>query len=345
MGLYLLILIISFVINFLAMIPFINLLYRLKFQRAHQQTRDVFNKLTPIFDKFHKTKAGVPVGGGLLLITTTVVLYFFSLLLFVFLDIEIVSNYQSIVSEFKVLLFTFISFSFLGLYDDLKKMFFWQSETFFGMRVRQKLIFEVVLASIVGYMMYTELAIDIINVPFFGVYTIGWWFVPFAAFIIVAFANAINITDGLDGLASGVLMIALFAFWAISASILDTPVLLFIAVWLGGLIAFLYFNIHPARLFLGDTGALSFGATFAVIGLILGKAFALPIVGGIFVLEVTTTFLQLLSKRIRRKKLFPAAPFHLFLQQRGWEEPKIVMRAWIFSILFAIFGLMIAFMK
>jgi phospho-N-acetylmuramoyl-pentapeptide-transferase len=96
---------------------------------------------------------------------------------------------------------------------------------------------------------------------------------------------------------------------------------------------------------LGDAGALSFGATFAVIGLILGKTFALPIIGGIFVLEVTSSFIQLMSKRFRGKKVFPVAPLHLYFQMRGWEEPKVVMRMWIFGILFALFGLMIAFMK
>jgi phospho-N-acetylmuramoyl-pentapeptide-transferase len=187
--------------------------------------------------------------------------------------------------------------------------------------------------------------VDIINIPFFGVYKISFFYIFFAAFIIIAFANAVNITDGLDGLASGVLMISLLGFWVISRAILDTPLSVFIAVWLGGLIAFLYFNIHPARIFLGDTGALSFGATFAVIGLLLGKNFILPIIGGIFVLEIITSLIQLLSKNFLKKKTFPVAPLHLWLQLRGWEEPKIVMRAWIISVLFTVFGLMIAFVK
>ena len=173
----------------------------------------------------------------------------------------------------------------------------------------------------------------------------GWLYLVFVVFVIVSFANAVNITDGLDGLSSGSLIIALIAFWAVSSSILDTPLIIFISVWIGGLLAFLYFNIYPARLFLGDTGALSFGATFAVIGLLLGKSLALPIIGGIFVVEITTSFLQLISKRFRKRKIFPVAPLHLWLQLRGWEEPKIVMRLWIAGILFALFGLMVAFMR
>jgi phospho-N-acetylmuramoyl-pentapeptide-transferase len=140
-------------------------------------------------------------------------------------------------------------------------------------------------------------------------------------------------------------MISLASFWVIARSIIDVPTSIFIGVWIGGLLSFLYFNIYPARIFMGDTGSLSFGATFAVIGLILGKAFALPIIGGVFLIEIMTSLLQLLSKKFRKKKLFPVAPLHLFFQTRGWEEPKIVMRFWIFSIIFAFVGLMIAFMN
>ena len=168
---------------------------------------------------------------------------------------------------------------------------------------------------------------------------------PFATFVIVAFANAVNITDGLDGLASGVLMIALAGFWAIAQTFLDVPTAVFIAVWLGGLLAFLYFNIYPARIILGDTGALSFGASFAVVGLVLGKSFALPIIGGVFVVEIASSLIQLVGKKYLKRKIFPVAPLHLLLQLKGWEEPKIVMRAWLISIIFTIVGLMIAFMK
>jgi phospho-N-acetylmuramoyl-pentapeptide-transferase len=167
----------------------------------------------------------------------------------------------------------------------------------------------------------------------------------FSTFIIVAFSNAVNVTDGLDGLAPGVLLIALSGFWIISSSILDVPTSLFIAVWLGGLIAFLYFNIWPARLYMGDAGALSFGATFAVVGLILGKAFTLSIIGGIFVAEITSSLIQLIGKRFLGRKIFTVAPLHLLLQYKGWEEPKIVMRFWVISLLCVLAGLMLSFMK
>ncbi|KXK12289.1 MAG: Phospho-N-acetylmuramoyl-pentapeptide-transferase [Microgenomates bacterium OLB23] len=184
---------------------------------------------------------------------------------------NIVSNYQSIVSEIKILLFTFLSFSFLGLYDDLKKIFLWQDSSFFGLKLRHKLLIEIILSVIVAYWIFAELKISIINIPYFGVYHLSWWYIPFAAFVIVAFSNAVNISDGLDGLSCGVLLIALFAFWVISMSILDTPLLIFISVWVGGLLAYLYFNVYPARIMLGDTGALAFGATFCSYRIALGQ--------------------------------------------------------------------------
>lgn len=345
MALYLFATFVAFLVNFLLIVPYINLLYRMKLQRRDQQTKDAFDKPTPIFDKLHNHKQGTPVGGGILLVLTTIILYAIFLVVFLLIRKPFQANYPAFGSEIKIILFSFVGFAVLGLYDDFSKMFQWQKNQFFGLRLRHKLILEILLAAVAAYWLFAELKINIMYIPFFGVYDMHLWYIPFAAFIIVAFSNAINITDGLDGLASGVLLFALTAFWAIARSIIDMPTALFIAVWLGGLVAFLYFNIWPARIMLGDTGALSFGATFAVVGLVLGKAFALPIIGGVFVLEISTSLLQLLSKRFRKKKLFAVAPLHLYLQHKGWEEPKIVMRLWLVGILFAVLGLMIAFMK
>lgn len=341
MGILLGLLLFSWILNSLLYIPFIRLLYEWRFQRLPQQTRDAFNKLTPIFDTFHKHKAGTPVGGGLLIIITTTILFPLTLVLLRYFWVPITSVYP-MRSEIKILLFTFLSFGILGLLDDVKKTFLWAKSGFFGLRLRHKLLLEIILAVIISFWLAYELKIDIFNIPFVGVLRMGWWYIPFATLIIIAFANAFNITDGLDGLASGVLMIALVAFWFISASILDTPLSLFIAFWLGGLIAFLYFNIYPARIFLGDVGALSFGASLAVVGLVLGKAPVLVVIGGIFVIEVTSSLLQLLAKKFLHRKVFAVAPLHLWLQLKGWSEPKIVMRFWIISIVLAIFGLWVA---
>ncbi len=345
MSTYLFVLFISFLVNLILIIPFINFLYKMKFQRASQKTKDVFNKPTPIFDKYNEHKTGVPVGGGILIVLTTSFLFLLILLCFVLFNKKLILNYPSLGSEIKIILFTFVSFAFLGIYDDLTKIFFWQRNNFFGLRVRHKFILEAVLALIISFWLFWDLKIDIIHIPYIGVFEISYFYILFAAFVIVAFANAVNVSDGLDGLAGGVLLISLASFWIIARSIVDVPTSLFTAIWLGGLVAFLYFNIPPARLILGDTGSLSFGATFAVIGLILGKAFALIIIGGIFFIEILSSLLQIAWKKFFKKKLLPVAPFHLFLQYKGWEESKIVMRFWIISLLFAVFGLMIAFLK
>ena len=334
----------SWLVHGILFIPFIQLLYHFRLQRLKQVTRDMFNKRTPLFDKFHGHKAGTPVGGGLLIIALTTILLPAVLLLMYYFWIPITSVYP-MAAEVKILLFTFISFGLLGLLDDARKTFAWVKNDFFGLRLRHKLILEIVLAGIVGFWIVHDLHISIFHVPILGVFHLGWWYVPFAIFIIIAFANAFNITDGLDGLSAGVLVIALFAFWFLSASILDTVLSIFIALWIGGVLAFLYFNVLPSRIFLGDVGALSFGATFAVVGLILGKTPALVVIGGIFVLEVTSSLIQLVSKSLTGKKVFAAAPLHLWLQVKGWAESKIVMRFWILGIVLALLGLWLALLN
>lgn len=339
------VLLLSFVVTSVLIVPFIDLLYQLRFQRAKQdKTRDVFGKLTPIFNKFHKQKAGVPVGGGLLVLTVVSVLFATILPVLEYFGIKVTSVYPNVRAEVNVIFFTFLSFGILGLYDDIKKFFQLKARGLFGLRMKHKFILQILLGLVISLMLYYQLGISFVHVPFIGTFHMDWLFIPFATFIIIAFANAVNITDGLDGLASGILMISLFGLWFISGSILDVPLSLFIALWLGSLLSFLYFNVFPARLFMGDVGSLAFGATLAVIGFLLGKIVALAIIGFIFVLEIGSSSFQLLSKKIFNKKLLPAAPLHLSLQDYGWEEPKIVQRAWLVQILLTIFGLWLAFL-
>ncbi len=343
MGLLLGLLLISFFANSIFYIPFINLLYRLKFQRQKQKTKDVFKRPTPIFDRFHRKKVGTPVGGGLLIIVSVTIFFSVAIMILPYFWVKITSIYGSLLyEEIRVLLFTFLSFALLGIYDDIRKTFVFPGDDFFGMRLRHKLFFEIVLSLVIAFWLYAKLKISILHIPFLGVIDLGILYVPFAALVILSFTNAFNISDGLDGLAAGLLMIALISFWVISSNILDTPLSLFIALWLGALIAFLYFNIYPARIFLGDVGALSFGATLGVIGLLLGKIFPLLLIGGLFVGEAASSLVQLIHKRIYGKKIFAAAPLHLWLQYKSWNEPKIVMRFWLIGAVLALIGLWIA---
>ncbi|MEI6326538.1 MAG: hypothetical protein WCO78_00275 [Candidatus Roizmanbacteria bacterium] len=344
-AIYLLATVFSFLLHFFLFIPFINFLYVKKMQRVHQETIDPFGRRTPIFDKFNGHKIGTPIGGGILIICVTILVYIGYLLWFFYAGRVVTSNYASVISGVVLLTVTMIGFGLIGLYDDLSKIFFWSKSKFFGLRMRNKLILELLIAFVISSAMYYFLGIDLIHIPFIGTLHLSFWYILFATFVIVAFANAVNITDGMDGLSGGTLMIALIGFWIISRSIIDVPTSLFIAIWLGGILAFLYFNVFPARIWLGDTGALAFGATFAVIGLMLGKSFALLIIGGVFVLEVTSSGIQLLSKRFLNHKIFQVSPFHLYLQHKGWEEPKVVFRMWILAILLLIIGIAAALIR
>lgn len=336
--LYLGLLLFSFLITSILVVPFINLLYKLKFQRQKQVTLDFQNKKTPIFDKFHSQKSGTPVGGGLLIIVAVSILFAILLPILKFSKIFISSNYQ-INKELIVIFFTFISFGLLGLCDDIYKFFGFKKTGFFGLKMIHKLILQFILSALISGYIYFSLGIDFIYLPFFGAINLGLFYIPVSIVIIIAFSNFFNITDGLDGLSCGLLMICLFAFWILSNSSLDTPISVFLTLWIGALIAFLYFNVFPARLWLGDVGALSFGATIAVIALLLGKVVPLLIVGSPFIIEGLTSAIQIVSKKYFGKKVFPAAPIHLTLQKMGWEEPKIVTRAWLAGIILAIFGL------
>lgn len=320
-------------ITVILLVPFIDFLYKIKLQRHKQTTRDMFDNRTPLFDKFNAWKVGTPFGGGVLIILVVVIWTSWAYGIF---------NIKSNPWEIFVIFFSFISFGVLGFYDDLKKLAPPGSEKFFGLRFRHKFIIQWILALIIATVFYTQLHYDFIFIHGLGQFFLGALFIPFAAFVIVGFVNAFNITDGLDGLATGLLVICLLAFLAINSTLLDRPLGIFLAVLIGSISAFLYFNIYKARLWLGDVGSLALGAALAVTGLLTGKAFALMIIGGVFVIEVASSLIQLLSKKYLGRKILPAAPLHLYLLKRGWEEPKIVMRAWLIGFLLAILGVFIA---
>ncbi len=329
MALYLGILLFSFVITAILIIPFIDFLFRL--QLVH---RSKFSKDESV------EKLGTPIGGGVLLVVIICALFSFLYPILSRLGLYITSLYP-IKEELNVIFFTFISFALVGLYDDIAKIFSFKPAKFLGLNVGIKTAVQVILSFIVSQLLYSNLAISIINIPFFGVLDLGWWFVPFSALIILFFTRGFDVADGLDGLASGVLLICLLAFWSISFSYLDTAISVFIALWIGSLIAFLYFNVYPARIWLGNSGSLAFGSTLAVVGLLLGKTGALLVVGGFFIISAVVQGLQLISIRVFNRKLLPTSPIHYLLLKK-WPEPKVVMRLWIISAIFAVLGLWLA---
>lgn len=323
-------------ITSILIVPFIDFLYRIKLRRQEQKTVDIFNKPTPLFDKFNAWKAGTPFGGGILIIVVVTTLTLWGYGMF---------NIPINLWELFVILFSFISFGLLGLYDDVKKLSNGNKIAFFGLRFRHKFIIQWILAFIIASVLYFQLGYTFVFIRGIGLASIGFLFIPLAAFIIVSFANAFNIADGLDGLASGLLLICLGAFLAIASSQVGGTLGIFIAILMGSVASFLYFNIYKARIWLGDVGSMSLGASLAVIGLLTGKILAIAFIGGVFVLEVGSSLIQILGKKFLHRKLLPVSPLHLYFLNKGWDEPKVVMRAWLLGFFFAILGLYLAFIR
>lgn len=331
----------SFLITGVLVVPFINFLYSLKLVRRKEG--EVKGKKSSLFDKLHDKKAGTPVGGGILLIGVVTLLFMFIFPTVSRLGVFVHSSFL-LQHELIVIFLTFLGFGFVGLADDVVKIFgkgkAGEFGGLFGLSGKQKFAMQWIVAFFVSFLLYNWLGIHIVHIPLLDiVLDLGILYIPFAATVIVFFSNAFNITDGLDGLSSGLLMIYLFAYIIIAVGNLDTPLFIFISIWLGSLIAFLYFNIAPARIFLGDAGALSFGAMIAVIGLMIGNLATLFTIGGLFVVEALTSLIQMMSWKLRHKRIFPIAPLHHALEAIGWEETKIVMRAWLAGIMLAILGL------
>jgi phospho-N-acetylmuramoyl-pentapeptide-transferase len=225
----------------------------------------------------------------------------------------------------------------LGAFDD-----YLNAKTGEGIRVRQKLLWQVVFAFAAAFLIQRTYGIDQIAVPFVGAVHIDpFVYVLFAAFAIIAASNGVNITDGLDGLAGGTLVFAFVAFLLVSLlNVPAQPNLAFLcALIIGALLGFLWFNVHPAQVFMGDSGSLSLGATLAVIALITGQILVLPLIGIIFVIETASVILQVgYFKMSGGKRLFRMSPIHHHFELSGWDEEKITIRFWIIGILAALLG-------
>ncbi len=323
----------SFAATAVCMVPFIDLLYYLK-NRFQRQSTDLTKSETPIHDRLMKSDLTTPSGGGILLII---------MLLLISAGYGIFNGGLSI--SLRILLLTLSSFGLLGLMDDVKFILTKRTGKMFGLSRTRMLVIQTLLALAIGGALYFTVGLNNIYISGIGNFVIHGWYIPLAAFVIISFANAYNISDGLDGLSGGLLLICLFALLALASRSLDLTLASFIGIWIGTLFAFLYFNIWPARIFLGDAGSFAFGATLGVVGLLTGKILALAIIGGMFVIISGSSLLQILSKRFLHKKLFPVAPIHMYFKYMGWEEPKIVTRFWLAQGLFAMIGLWIALLS
>jgi phospho-N-acetylmuramoyl-pentapeptide-transferase len=279
----------------------------------------------------HAVKMGTPTMGGIMFIAPAV-------LMTLLMNTATMLGVQGIGSSILVPLLVMVSFALLGALDD------WEGirgkRRGEGMSIRAKFAGQVVLAigtaCILKYVLKApELYLPGVNI----VLSIGIWYVPVAAFIIVAESNAINFTDGLDGLA-GLIAATAFAAYGIIASLQGQVfVARFCFTLVGALFGFLWFNVHPAELFMGDTGSLALGATLAVVALMTGHWALLPIIGVIPLSEALSVSLQIgYFKLTKGKRLFKMAPIHLHFELLGWSETQVVQRFWLIGLLAAMVG-------
>ncbi len=319
---------VAFVVAMLLTPVLTKVLYRFKLGK---QIRDEAS--APIMAKLHAKKAGTPTMGGVIIWGTVLLL---AVVFSFYKPLDFITR-----SETLLPLGALVASALVGLVDDyfnVRKI----GPHGGGLRMRHRLLIYTAIAAIAAGWFFFKLDWDLIHVPFFGDFFLGWWYIPVFLFIIVATSFSVNQTDGLDGLAGGTLLTSFGAYGAIAFLLGKYDLAAFCAVIIGALLAFLWFNIFPARFFMGDTGSMSLGVTLGIIAMLTNQVLLLPIIGSIFVIEALSTILQLSSKKIFKRKIFLSSPIHHHLEAIGWPEPKIVMRFWVISIVSGTLGLAIA---
>lgn len=287
-----------------------------------------------IFNELHAKKAGTPTMGGILIWGTVILVLLFSRVLSYFglIDHSLINR-----NETWLPIFTLITSAFLGLLDDYINI----KGKSKGLAVKPKMFWLLLFAAMGAWWFYYKLGANSIHLPGFGDFQIGLWYIPLFIFVISGTANAVNFTDGLDGLAGGLLIIA-FGGFAVIAFVKGLFILsAFCGIIVGALLAFLWYNIPPAKFYMGDTGALALGATLGVIAMMTDSAVALVMIGAIFVIETLSVIIQLTSKKLFGRKVFLIAPIHHHFEKLGWSEATVVMRFWIVGGMLATIGLIL----
>jgi len=316
---------ISFVIALIWTPLFTDFLYR---NRLGKRIRDtgIDAAKAPIFYRLHKGKENTPTMGGLLVwITTAVITIFFNL-----------SRAGTWLP-----LFALVASGIIGAIDDLANIR-GVGPNRGGLAFKYKFFLYLAIAILGAWWFYFKLGWDVFHIPGFTDVFLGWWYIPFFIFVIIALAFAVNETDGLDGLAGGTLGVAYASYGFIALAEGKIPLAAFCGTVSGALLAFLWFNVYPARFFMGDTGSMALGATLGVIAFLTNAVAVLPIIGFVFFLEALSVIIQIISKKFFHKKVFLSAPIHHHLEALGWPETKVTMRFWIISAAMAIIGVMIA---
>ncbi len=324
----------SAILAFLTMPPLVRWLAKNKMGKS---IRDAAS--APVMSALHQAKAGTPTMGGAV-IWGAVAFWAFVLGLGCQLfpdsfvcDLSFLSRSQTWLP-----LGSLLGAALIGLVDDYWNIRRWGPKGG-GLRARHRLVSYLLVAAIGAWWFYTKLGWQHLHVPFIGTFEIGWVYVPFFLLTIVATSHSVNVTDGLDGLAGGLLVAAFGAYTVIAWSQGKADLATLCAAVIGALVGFLWFNINPARVFMGDTGSMALGTLLAVVALMTNQPLLLLIIGLPFVLESASVILQVTSKKLRDgKKVFRSAPVHHHFQAIGWTEPQIVMRAWLVAFVCAGLG-------
>lgn len=302
------------------------LAYRYKFWKKQRVTSTTGEKLE-VFTKLHanKFKRNIPTMAGVIgIVAITAVTFFFNL-----------DRAQTWLP-----LAALLGGGAVGLLDDIINIR-GDGSGVAGLRSGLKFIMITVLAVGLGWFFFSKLGYNAIHIPFIGNLMLGWVIVPLFALAVVATSNAVNISDGLDGLAGGLLSISFGTFGIIA--LLQGHVLLsgFCFTVVGALLSYLWFNIYPARFFMGDVGSFAFGTSLGVVAMLTNTLFLLPIIGIIFVIEAGSSSIQIISKKFFHRKVFISAPIHHHLEAIGWPETKVTMRFWVIACVAGFLGILL----
>ena len=299
--------VISFIVASILGPIIITLLHKLKFGQNIRQEGP----------KSHLKKAGTPTIGGLIFIFATIITMFI-----------MVGNPTD---EAMIALYSFVGFGFVGFLDDLLKIIKKKNE---GLTSGQKMILLLIVSGFLTWYAYKYIGTSI-NIPFLnGQINFGLFYIPFVMFYFAGVTNAVNLTDGLDGLATSVTVLVTTFLGIISYNLGHISLAIFCVALAGALLAFLRFNAFPARVFMGDTGSLALGGAVAMVALILKMPLILVLIGIIYVIETLSVILQVASFKLTGKRIFKMAPIHHHFEQLGWSETKIVS---VFSIITVVF--------
>ncbi|AKM81933.1 TPA: phospho-N-acetylmuramoyl-pentapeptide-transferase [Candidatus Berkelbacteria bacterium] len=316
---------ISFVIALIWTPLFTDFLYKNKLGKRIRDTA-LDEKKAPIFYKLHKGKENTPTMGGLLVwVTTAVITLLFNLTR----------------AGTWLPLFALVASGIIGAIDDLANIK-GIGPNRGGLAFKYKFFLYLIIAVAGAWWFYFKLGWDIFHVPGLGDVFLGLWYIPLFIFVILFMAFSVNETDGLDGLAGGTLAISYGAYGFIALAEGKIALAAFCGTIMGALLAFLWFNVHPARFFMGDTGSMALGATLGIIAFLTNQVAVLPIIGFVFVLEAASVGIQLFSKKFFKRKVFLSSPIHHHFEALGWPESKVTMRFWIISAAMAVIGMMIA---